>query len=86
MKLLTQEQGAALKAGDSVNVYWFSPRRGKAEPEPPSREWGGRQEWVDEVWANETVDSEPYDSACDGLLVKLKGRTGFFRVDKMEKP
>ena len=84
MKLLTQEEGALLKPGDVVNVYWFSPRKPKGE-EPPSREWDGRQEWVDTVWRNEVIEEGPWETTQDGLGVKLRGRPLTFCVNRMEK-
>ncbi len=83
MKLLTQEEGARLRPGDKVNVVWFSPRKPKGE-EPFSREWDGRQEWVETVWRNEVVDTLPWESTQDGLVVKLGGRMGVYCVNRME--
>ena len=85
MNLLTQEEGAALKVGDVVDVAWFTPRKPKGEVEPFSRQWDGRQEWLESVWPNKVVDSEPYLTASDGYAVKLKGNTGFFCVSRMQK-
>ena len=85
MKLLTQEEGAQLKPGDVVNVYWFTPRKPKTEPTPESREWDGRTEWVENVWREQVVDSEPRMTPSDGWVVKLKRGCLVFCVSRMEK-
>ncbi len=84
MNLLTQEQGAQLKVGDVVNVYWFTPRKPKGE-EPPSRDWDGRMEWVETVWRNEVVDKDAWLATHDGWAVSLKGRATMFNTHRMEK-
>lgn len=85
MKLLTQEEGAKLRAGDVVNVYWFSPRKPKGE-EPPSRQWDGRQEWVSSVDKNQVVKTDARLTANDGWAVTLEGTGPWLRtVAHMEK-
>lgn len=84
MKLLTQEEGSRLEPGDVVNVYWFSPRKPKDGPEPPSREWDGRLEWLSEVWNGEVVASEPRQTANDGVAVVLQRGSNIYCVHRME--
>ena len=71
MKLLTQEQGSQLKKGDLVNVVWFSPRKSKDNPEAPSREYGGRAEYMESVWRDCVVMGAPHLTASDGYMVSV---------------
>lgn len=84
MKLLSQKEGAQLKTGDSVNVYWFSPRRSKNSDSVPSRQWEGRQEWVDVVWQGETVKTAPQMTPSDGWAVTLEGKFQLYLTSHME--
>ncbi len=86
MKLLTPEEGKLLKAGDKVNVYWFSPRAPKGE-KVPSIQWDGREVFLESVWRNETIAEAYYADTyeVEGPLVKLVGRPHQgFSVKKME--
>ncbi len=84
MNLLTQEQAKSLKPGDVVLVYWFTPRKPKERPDSPTREFGGRTEYMEYVFEH-TVDSYPWESTSDGLVLKLKGQHGVYCVNRMEK-
>lgn len=84
MNLLTQEQGAQLRPGDLVHVCWFSPRKPKGD-EPPSRQWDGRQEWLESVWRDQVVATAPVQTVSDGLAVTLEGRGQLYCVSRMEK-
>lgn len=83
MNLLTQEEGANLKIGNKVKLFWFSPRKPKGE-EVPNRFFDGRIEYLDEIWEDKIIDSLPRESASDGLIVKLKGGDVMFCVNRMQ--
>lgn len=85
MKLLTQEEGAQLRVGDVVNVYFFTPRKPKGEVEPPSRFHDGRQEWVSEVWRNKKVTKDAWETTQDGYAVALEGSAVPWLTNHMEK-
>lgn len=82
-KLLSQEEGATLRAGDVVNWCQFSPRKPK-EGEVLTREWGGRTEYLDYKWKNRVLECEPYPSAHDGLVVRFVGCMGAWLVSSLE--
>ena len=85
MKLLTEEQALALKPGDRVNVYFFTPRRPSANPGEPLQ-WDGREVWFESVWFGEEVASQPHKHCSEdcGVVVKLTGRTPIWNARKME--
>ena len=83
MKLISQDEAASLKAGQRVNVYWFSPRAPKGDS-VPTREYGGRTEYLESVWKDCVVKDEPYMSASDGWLVLLEGKGNAFCASRME--
>jgi hypothetical protein len=68
---MTQEDAALLKDGDLVDVWWFSPRKDKHNPDAKTREYGGRTEYLELVWRNVPVKGEPYMTASDGYLVPV---------------
>lgn len=86
MKLLTEEQALALKPGDKVNVYWFTPRKPKENP-GESLQWDGREVWVDSVWRNEVVGDYVPRKHCSedcGVVVTLERHTLLWNARKME--
>ena len=85
MKLLTQEEGAQLKPGDVVDVYWFTPRKTKGE-ERPSRWYGEREEWIESVDRGRVVSKAAWESTNDGFVVALEGSPlAIYCVNRMEK-
>ena len=85
MKLLTQEESKNLKVGQVVNVTWWSPRKDKLRPNAPTREHGGRTEYLESVWENEVVAQTPWLTASDGYGVSLAGRpNALYLTSKME--
>lgn len=84
MNLLTQDEAALLKIGDFVKVYFFQPRKPKVAG-IPSRQWEGREEWLESVWEREEVESTPVVTPSYGYTVRLKGRPSIWCTQHMEK-